>query len=182
MSDIDLFSLREGFENQRIRLCFNGPISRSLIEEIGNALKNYLQGEEAGPGAVLDVFGVYVEMTQNIRHYAHRLGYGDELSSTTVVVARQDNGHYLVEACNVVEAEDGEVLLARIEELAAMDHDELKAAYKRQLRAPREGTASGAGLGLIDIARRSAKPLSAKLKEAGDGRRLFSLRAVVGAQ
>jgi hypothetical protein len=32
---------------QRILLCFNGPISRSLIEEIGHALRNYTQAEQA---------------------------------------------------------------------------------------------------------------------------------------
>ena len=42
MDSIDLFSLRTHFNRNRILLSFNGPISRSLIEEIGNALKNYL--------------------------------------------------------------------------------------------------------------------------------------------
>ena len=35
METIDLFSLRTHFNRNRILLCFNGPISRSLIEEIG---------------------------------------------------------------------------------------------------------------------------------------------------
>ena len=42
MDHIDLFAMREQFNSQQILLCFNGPISRSLIEEIGNALRNYL--------------------------------------------------------------------------------------------------------------------------------------------
>ena len=36
MTHIDLFELRIHFNQSRILLCFNGPISRSLIEEIGN--------------------------------------------------------------------------------------------------------------------------------------------------
>ena len=32
METIDLFSLRTHFNRNRIQLCFNGPISRSLIE------------------------------------------------------------------------------------------------------------------------------------------------------
>ena len=39
MDNIDLFAMRERFNSQQIMLCFNGPISRSLIEEIGNALR-----------------------------------------------------------------------------------------------------------------------------------------------
>lgn len=60
MEPINIFGLREYFNSGKILLCFNGPISRSLIEEIGNALKNYLQADNVHPSEAMDVFGVYV--------------------------------------------------------------------------------------------------------------------------
>ncbi len=180
MDSMDFFALRELFNRSRILLCFNGPISRSLIEEIGNALKNYLQADNALPAAAMDVFGVYIEMTQNIRHYALAMGYDDLDSSATVVVARDGDGRYLVQAGNLVEPADGAALMQRVNELAAMDKTELKAAYKAQLRQPRDENArSGAGLGLIDVARKSAQPLCASLSPVNEGRAFFSLRAVI---
>lgn len=180
METIDLFGLREHFSKSRILLCFNGPISRSLIEEIGNALKNYLQADNAQPSAAMDVFSVYVEMTQNIRHYAMAHGYDELQGSATVVVARDEEGHYLVQAGNLVEKADGEALLARVQDLARMDKAELKTAYKTQLRQPRdENAVSGAGLGLIDVARKSAQPLSASLSHMGEQHAFFSLRATI---
>lgn len=180
MNLIDLFALREQFTRGRILLCFNGPISRSLIEEIGNALKNYLHADCVQPSAAMDVFSIYVELTQNIRHYSLRRGYDDAEGSATVVVARDDHGRYIVIAGNVVERADGAALLERVNMLAAMDKTALKAAYKTQLRKPREAdSASGAGLGLIDVARKAAQPLSATLADAGPSRAFFSLRAVV---
>lgn len=180
MDSMDFFALRELFNRSRILLCFNGPISRSLIEEIGNALKNYLQADNALPAAAMDVFGVYIEMTQNIRHYALAMGYDDLDSSATVVVARDGDGRYLVQAGNLVEPADGEALMQRVNELAALDKTELKAAYKAQLRQPRDENArSGAGLGLIDVARKSAQPLCASLSPVNEGRAFFSLRAVI---
>ncbi|PSJ44779.1 hypothetical protein C7H85_12440 [Zobellella endophytica] len=180
MQPIDLLSIREQFNRNQILLCFNGPISRSLIEEIGNALKNYLQAEKAQPSAAMDVFGVYIELTQNIRHYASRLGYGDSEGSATVVVARDPEGHYLVLAGNQVELADGQALCRRIDQLATMDKAGLKAAYKTQLRRPRgDDVASGAGLGLLDVARKSSRPMVAKLVETGTGRGFFSLLAVI---
>lgn len=180
MDTIDLFELREHFNKSRILLCFNGPISRSLIEEIGHALKNYLQAENAQPSAAMDVFAVYIELTQNIRHYAMAHAYDELEGSATVVVARDAAGHYLVQAGNMVEKADGEALLQRVQELAALDKAELKAAYKTQLRQPREaGTASGAGLGLIDVARKSTQPLSASLAPMDAQRAFFSLRASI---
>lgn len=180
MENLDLFELREQFDRQRIMLCFNGPISRSLIEEVGHALKNYLQAENAHPSSAMDVFGTYVEMTQNIRHYVASRGYDDVDGSATVVVARHGEGRYLVQAGNLVEVADGEVLLARVQALAGMDKATLKAAFKEQLRKPREpGAATGAGLGLLDIARKSSEPLSASLSPAGPGWVFFSLRAII---
>ena len=102
MESIDLFGLREHFNRSRILLCFNGPISRSLIEEIGNALKNYLQADSALPSAAMDVFSAYIEMTQNIRHYALAQGYDEFDSSATIVVARDGEGRYVVQAGNLV--------------------------------------------------------------------------------
>lgn len=180
METIDLFGLREHFNKSRILLCFNGPISRSLIEEIGNALKNYLQADNAQPSAAMDVFSVYVEMTQNIRHYSLAHGYDELQGSATVVVARDTEGHYLVQAGNMVEKADGEALLARVQELTNMDKTELKAAYKAQLRQPRDESAvSGAGLGLIDVARKSALPLTASLAHVSTEHAFFSLRATI---
>lgn len=180
MDTIDLFSLRTHFNQNRILLCFNGPISRSLIEEIGNALRNYLQADNALPSAAMDVFSVYIEMTQNIRHYAQRHGYDEAEAAATVVVARDAEGHYLVQAGNLLNTADGEELLKRVQLLAGMDKDALKSAYKLQLRQPREASqTSGAGLGLIDIARKATQPLTASLSAVDEHHSFFSLRAVI---
>jgi DNA replicative helicase MCM subunit Mcm2 (Cdc46/Mcm family) len=180
MNALDLFDLRDQFSRRGILLCFNGPISHGLIEELGNALRNYLTAEQVQPSAVMDVFGVYIELTQNIRHYSKAHGYEESESAVTVVVARDENGRYAVQAGNLVERADGAALLDRIAQLATMDKVELKAAYKEQLRKPREeGTVSGAGLGLIDIARKSSQPLAATLSDLGGDRVFLSVRAVI---
>ena len=180
MNNLDLFSMRENYSRQRVMLCFNGPISRSLIEEIGNALHNYLQADQALPSAAMDVFGVYIEMTQNIRHYTQARGYNDADAAAILVVARDDAGHYVVSAGNIVEATDGQALAERVAALAALDKAALKATYKEQLRKPRDdGARSGAGLGLIDIARKCIEPLQAQLRPLPDGRAFFSLRAAI---
>ena len=180
MENIDLFAMRERFNQQRIMLCFNGPITRSLIEEIGNALRNYLSADHAHPSAAMDVFAVYIEMTQNISHYTRSKGWNEQEGGATVLVSRDEDGHYIVSAGNLIEIADGEKLLAAVDSLAGLDKAQLKAAYKEQLRRPRDAAKpSGAGLGLIDIARKSSQPLRASLQPVPDGRGFFSLRAVI---
>ncbi|MDK2126071.1 biofilm regulation protein kinase SiaB [Parachitinimonas caeni] len=180
MNSPDLFLLRQTYNEQRIMICFNGPFSKSLIEEIGKALKNYMQSENATPTAATDVFGVYIEMMQNIRHYAAAKGYSDVDAGATVIIGRDEEERYVVSAGNIVDQTDGQYLVSRIDSLGGMDKAALKALYKEQLRKPRpEGAASGAGLGLIDLARKATLPLVCSLRELDDGRAFFSLRVVI---
>ncbi|OWT75614.1 MULTISPECIES: biofilm regulation protein kinase SiaB [unclassified Achromobacter] len=180
MNASDLYALRERFNQDRTLLCFNGPISRSLIEEIGNALKNYLEIDQARPAEAMDVFSAYIEMTQNIRNYALEQGYGEADAAATVVIARDPEGRYTVSVGNRVELADGERLVRRVGELATMDKAQLKAAYKTQLRQPRDPSATtGAGLGLIDLARRASAGIEATMSPHGDGRGFFSLSVVI---
>lgn len=185
-----LSSLREFFSGQQILICFNGPISRTLIGEIGIALKDHIQSCQAEQEAsqaeavnqtvAVDVFSVYIEMSQNIRHYAKFKGYSDSEASATVVIARCGDDHYSVSAGNLVDEADGPPLLERIQFLATLDKARLKALYKEQLRSPRDqAAATGAGLGLIEIARKASQPLVAMVEPQGAGKAFFSLQAII---
>ena len=72
--------------------------------------------------------------------------------------------------------EDGQILMDKVVALAALDKVELKKVYKEQLRKPRDAEAtSGAGLGLIDIARKASAPVVPSLKLLDNGTGYFSL-------
>ena len=146
-----LSSLRDFFTHERILICFNGPTSRSLIGEIGVALKEHIETTRDCMSSAMDVFSVYIEMSQNIRHYTSSHSFSDLEATATVVIAE-----------------------------TGLDKVELKSLYKEQLRKPREeGALTGAGLGLIDIARKSSEPLQASLDELGGGKAFFTLRATI---
>lgn len=175
-----LSSLRDFFTQERILICFNGPTSRTLIGEIGAALKEHIESTRDCMSAAMDVFSVYIEMSQNIRHYTAAKGYGDQDSAATVVIAETACDRYVVSAGNMINIDDGHRLVERIAHLASLDKAALKALYKEQLRQPREeGAVTGAGLGLIDIARKASEPLQASLDELGAGKGFFTLRATI---
>lgn len=181
MEHSDIYLLRETYNEKQILLCFNGPFSQGLIEEIGNALKRYMTSEtEASSSSARDIFAVYIELTQNIQHYSEGRDYTEAEASATVIIRRDADGHYVVMAGNIVEPEDGAALYERIQVLSTMDKTQLKAAYKEQLRKPRDEQAVGAGLGLIDIARKASMPITCALRPVNEGRRcFFSLRVVI---
>jgi hypothetical protein len=178
--ELDLYSVRQSFTQQRVLLAFNGSMTQSLIEELGKALRNHLQDEDASSNAAMDVFSVYIEMTQNIRHYMAAHAYQEHDAAAVVVIGRHDNGAYFVSAGNTVEIADGQRLAQRVESLFSMDKAALKAAYKEQLRRPRDESAStGAGLGLIDMARKASAPLTCSLRSLDNGKAFLSLYVTI---
>lgn len=179
MDHSDLYLLRETYNQKNILLCFNGLFSQGLIEEIGNALKHHLQNEAASKSAALDVFAVYIELAQNIREYSRARNYSDGEASATFVVGRDGEGRYEISAGNIVEPQDADKLCTRVGELSQMDKVELKALYKERLRKPRDEHHS-AGLGLIDVARKSSEPISCSMQPVNTGRQVFfSLRVII---
>ena len=180
MEHADLFRLRETYNTQQIMLCFNGPFSQGLIEEIGSALRRYMESETVSSSSARDVFAVYIEITQNIQHYCESHNYNESEASATVVIGRDNNGHYVISAGNVVENADAAAVIAKVNALSTLDKAQLKAAYKEQLRRPvEEGAKTGAGLGLIDISRKASAPVSCSLYPLETGNQSFFSLCVV---
>ncbi len=177
-----LYDLRKRLSEQGILISFNGPFSHSIIEELGKAVKHYLEMEEVRKTALMDVFSVYIEATQNVRNYGARADLEEatrtKVGSGIIVIARSED-RYIVSSGNLVRAEDGAELSQRLEELRGMDKAQLKARYKEQMRKEIPPGAQGAGLGLIDMARKASEPLAYDLVPDGDGFAFFTLRVTI---
>lgn len=133
MPQIDLFEMRRDFSDNEIMICFNGPFSRSIIEELGHAIKRYMEAEPAQKSAMSDVFAVFIEQTQNIRNYATAKACAEKDSQywcSAIVVIAKDGGNYLVTSGNVVDNDDLPGLIAKVDSLKGLDKAGLKAAYK----------------------------------------------------
>ncbi|SDV49899.1 SiaB family protein kinase [Chitinasiproducens palmae] len=162
---LDLWTLSQTLAHEKVLLCFDGPLSQAVIEQIGEAIRRHLKRERMDDGRLYDVFSIYIEQTQNIRNYLRtwiaRDGAAapDSADHATVALARTDDGGYVVTAGNPVAQADLEGLTARIDALASLDAAALRKRYREQLRAARGETGTNAGLGLLDMARKSSQPL-----------------------
>jgi len=176
---MDLFKLREEFSQEGIMMCFNGPFSHSIIEEIGIAIRNHLAAENIARMAVQDVFAVYIEMTQNARNYlvSRDISTGDA-GSATITIAKQGEA-YAVTSGNLVRTEDIASLGARLDRINGLDRDGLKKEIRQQLRNEVPPGALGAGIGLMEIAKRSVAKLEYSIRNVNDQYAFFTLTVLV---
>jgi hypothetical protein len=177
-----LHDVRSSLSAAGILICFNGPFSHSIIEELGKAVRRYLENDEVQRSAVMDVFSVYVEATQNVANYANRPGLAEDerqRRNTGIIVIGRQEDRYVVQSGNPVRPEDAEALRRRLDHLATLDKAGLKALYKEQVRSQVGSDATGAGLGLIDMARKARVPLEYALVPEPDGLLFFSLKVTL---
>ncbi|MEI7892773.1 MAG: SiaB family protein kinase [Myxococcales bacterium] len=162
MQSIDLFKLRTDFARHEVLTCFNGPFSHGFIEEIGVAVRQHLEQQKVESSAVFDVFAVYIELAQNVKNYVAHKAFVPGMAENpdrAIITILWDGDRYAVAAGNAVAQDDGAALERRIVELNGLDKTSLRKRYKEQLRAPHAPENVGAGLGLLDIARRASGPL-----------------------
>lgn len=174
--------LKDNFTREGILLCFNGSFSHEIIEELGSALKTHLVREQITHIALADLFAVFIEQMQNVRNYSVRMPLHNADSSvmqTAIVVIGKQQMKYWVHSGNYVALQDTEPLLERIQLLNGMDKEEIRRLYKTQLRSEVPPTATGAGLGLIDMARRMSEPFDYSIEPVDANYGFFSLRVTI---
>lgn len=176
-----LYDMKRLFNDKGMLICFAGPFSHSIIEELGHAVKRYLEREDLTPASLMDVFSVFIEQTQNVRSYAEaKAAEGNtdrDFNSGIVVIARRKAG-YTVSSGNVVERKDIQPVIDKLHQLGQLDKPGLKARYKEQMRRERSPGRSS-GLGLIDMSRKASEPLEYTLVAIDDRYCFFSLTVTI---
>ncbi len=179
----NIYYLKTELDTQGIFFCFSGPISQTLLMEIGETLRNKMHQEKTSPSTILKVFAMFVEQAQNIIHYSAEIvpeakaGKG-ELRNGILVVG-YENGHYYVVCGNMIENTDVSFLREQLIQLTNMSKDELKVYYKEQRRKAPHEKSKGAGLGFIELARRSVTPLKFDFRKIDEKFAFFSFRTEI---
>ncbi|MDM8569381.1 SiaB family protein kinase [Thiotrichales bacterium HSG1] len=174
----NLFNLKEKCNKQGILITFYGFISQELLVEIGYTLKSRMQTENVPSTKITKIFAMFVEQTQNIVHYSAEKIFNTNggLSNGIVVIGYQD-GHYYVLCGNKIDKNSIEPLTQKLTFLHDMDKDELKSYYKEQRK--KESLTKGAGLGFIELARKSSKPIDFNFQPIDEHFSFFSLKTYI---
>lgn len=154
---------RRWLTEQGVIFSFSGYLSEDMLATLGAALKKRMALAETDSNVAKRVFSVFVEQVQNIIRYSSdkvtAAAPPVEMSAGMVSVGA-DSGRFFVICGNAVEAHKVDTLRSRLDFLAGLDRDELRAYYREKLREPPEDDSLGASIGLIEIARRSSEPVA----------------------
>jgi hypothetical protein len=181
----ELFDIRAVLRKQGIIFAYSGYVTEAVLSGVGEAIKQRLVIDDADTKTLYSVFGVFVEQMQNmIRYSAEKVPDSAaespliEMRYGILTIGREDDT-YVVHAGNLVARSDVERLRERLSNIRGMNKEELRALRKERLRSGPEEGSKGAGLGLMEIARRASKPIEFDFTEVDDKYDFFTLTASV---
>ena len=176
-----LFKEFSQFEDDSVMLAFRGQVSSDLLGSLLNIAENKLTEIGYKTSKRKKAFNVLVECVQNMYNHAKASGKpnasrGDG-SGVLIMIATNDS--ISIATGNNIGKEQAEVLKLRLEHLNELEEDNLREEYKKQLVEGKFSERGGAGLGFIDIARKSGHQLEYRFLPLDDERIFFTLNVKV---
>ncbi|MCU7834586.1 MAG: SiaB family protein kinase [gamma proteobacterium symbiont of Taylorina sp.] len=177
---MNLYDYKQELDQEGILLSFSGPMTHEMIEGVGRAIRVKIEGGEDGDKkAALKVFSIFVEQVENVIRYSVEKDHVDSNMSFGIIVIGKKDGHFYIIGGNKIETEKQQTLESYLEQLAAMNKDELKVFYKKRRRAERSGDSKGAGIGFIEMARKSSQPLEFNFQKVDDIHSFFTIKITI---
>ena len=166
----------------RVLSCFSGRFSQGIIEEMGAAVRTYMERRSSPKTSIYSVFSVFIEQTQNIKNYVASMAGSEreaEIAASSIVCIGEDGDGYFVWSGNRVEPADVPGLRTRLEAATKADGAELSRLYRERLRGAVEPGALGAGVGIIEMARKASVPLEYSFTDFPGDIPFFEIRVVI---
>lgn len=168
-----IYQLHQLMRKEKIILSYEGEFTQEITKAVLSMAEKNLDyvGEEIS--VKRKVFNVMVECLQNVVKHADEVK--DYENSAVFVIGKEDD-EYSISSGNYMLSKNVEPLQNKLEHVNTLDKDGLKNLYREIIK---EGTLSdkgGAGLGFIDMARKSGNKLLFNFHKVNDEHSFFTLK------
>ncbi len=141
-----------------INLVYEGEITHEITKAFTSLAEKKLENEQESSSVQRKVFHVMVECLQNISKHAD-VNHESPYSKRGIFMIYKTKACYSIITGNIIEYERIADLRNLLEEINSKTKEELNTWYKIQIRQGALSEKQGAGLGFIDIARKTGEDL-----------------------
>jgi tetrahydromethanopterin S-methyltransferase subunit G len=182
---VDYLAVYEKMQDNNIMLTFKGEVTFDLVNSILKIIENRLEKIENNKLTRKKVYNVLVEALQNLcKHLEENTveDYGLITGRTALLLIETDLEAYRLVTGNYISNDKVESLKKRLDEINSVSKEELRELYKRILNNGQISEKGGAGLGFIDIARKSGQKLQYSFQPINDKFSFFTFQIDVPKQ
>ncbi|MGD1843851.1 MAG: SiaB family protein kinase [Salibacteraceae bacterium] len=175
-----IYKFHETMEQQKLQLVYNGEVNQSITKAFVSLAEKNLDETNESLTTKRRVYHVMVECLQNICKHADDPVTGEpDIPGSGIFVVGYNENAYIVTTGNIVANERIEGLTHLLERVNHLDRDELKKLYKEQIKQSRLSDKGGAGLGFIDIAKKTGNKLIYHFEPVNDVSSFFILKTKI---
>jgi hypothetical protein len=157
------YAINSFMDANGIIFSYKGPITQEILIAVGDNIKEKISESDVQSVLVKRIFAIFVEQAQNVLKYSYErlLDKSREkgIGIGLVGVGRESSEKFFVFAGNMIRRDAESGLRERLEFINSLDREALKQYYNQQRKTGVLNEDGGAGLGFIDMARRSGHPI-----------------------
>ena len=166
--------------DRNIILMYKGALTFDLLSSIIGTAEQRINELESDRRLKKKFYSVLTESIQNLHYHVEKAEIDDETISlceanSVLILLSAKKRYYSLITCNNIENSHVAALQTKIDEINAMDRDELRAVYRDSLSNNEFSSKNTAGLGLMDIARKTETKFKYNFERINDNYSYFSL-------
>jgi len=173
-----VYNFHETIQPLDVKLIYEGEINHDIMKVFTSLTENGLKTEEFK--GQKKVFNVMVECLQNIsKHSDSADGRKHENTGNGIFLIANNDQELNIVTGNTLRKEKESVVSEKIDHINTLSKEELREYYKKMLKENTISNKGGAGLGFIDIARKTQNKLSYSFNKINDEYSFFILSAKI---
>jgi len=154
------YDLFKRVENGDFEYIYRGSFTQTLTRKILSLAESNLQKLVDKSSLQNRIYFIMVEGLQNVtRHQEDTISSGDIDDYSGIFAIQKQGNRYLITTGNLIVNSKVDSLKQRLERVNSLDREELKKLHREILSTGELSDKGGAGLGLIEMARRSGNKL-----------------------
>jgi hypothetical protein len=173
----NIYDLYKVMFDNKIILIYQGAFDQEMIKSVVSMTEKKLIQDNANENLRKKLFNIMVEGLQNI--CKHQLEI-DSFENNPFLVITNNEDYFDVVTGNLIANVKIDIVKERIDYVNSLDKEELKEYYKKARLNSVISDVGGAGLGFIDMVRKSGNPLEYKFYDIDDQHSFFIQKTKVG--
>ena len=163
-----IHQFRESMVNNKISLVYEGEITQQIVSVFSKIAEAKMDGNEHEV-TKRRVYHVMVECLQNICKHGDEKEYTDDRAiGKGILLVGNNESQYMVTTGNMIGNEHVDSLVSMLNRINALSPSEIKASYKKALKESIISDKGGAGLGFIDMVKKTGNPVDFNVKKVND--------------
>jgi hypothetical protein len=174
-----IYDLHRTMMSQKLILVYQGDFTQESTKSILSMAERNLDSSGEESAIKRKVFNVMVEALQNIVKHSDELVDGETRSHAAIFLIGRETNRYSIMSGNPIRKTSIAGLQKKLDQINGLDKEGLKELYKEIIKNTTISDKGGAGLGFVDMARKSGAKLEFSFPEMNSEYCFFCLKVNV---